>query len=59
MAFEEGICLIYDQRVMRTISGGSLLLPDDIWGETRRLLGPPVRHVPQGRHWGLMPESAK
>lgn len=47
---EEGSCLIYDQRVMRAITGGSLPLPDDIWTETRRLLGPPVRHVPQGRH---------
>lgn len=46
----EGSCLIYDQRVMRAIAGSSLPLPDDIWADTRRLLGPPVRHVPQGRH---------
>lgn len=47
---EEGSCLIYDQRVMRAITGGALPLPDDIWADTRRLLGPPVRDVPQGRH---------
>lgn len=47
---EEGSCLIYDQRVMKAISGGSLPLPDDIWGDTRLLLGAPARHVPQNRH---------
>lgn len=46
----EGSCLIYDQRVMRAIAGNSLSLSDDIWADTRRLLGSPVRHVPLGRH---------
>lgn len=46
---QDGGCLIYDQRVMRAIMGGALELPDDIWTDIRRLLGPPVRYVPQGR----------
>ncbi|MCZ8295563.1 MAG: hypothetical protein O9254_01425 [Rhodobacteraceae bacterium] len=47
---EEGSCLIYDQRVMRAITSDLLQPYDDVWGDTRRLLGQPVRQVPQGRH---------
>jgi hypothetical protein len=47
---EEGRCLIYDQRVMRSIVGNALQLPDEIWRETRQLLGPPVRLIPRVRH---------